>query len=116
MLNYIETDINYFANKIFKFDWFNGEKWANWLKRLRKEYIDDILIKEDYNNHSLATICSKINRYINDETIITLDAGNHTGWPQRYIQYSSKCMQIGIYMWQHGLFNSFCYIFFICFS
>ena len=92
---YIETDINYFANKIFKFDWFNSEKWGNWLKRLRKEYIDDILIKEDYNNHSLATICSKINRYINDETIITLDAGNHTGWPQRYIQYSSKCMQIG---------------------
>ena len=24
---YIETDINYFANKIFKFDWFNSEKW-----------------------------------------------------------------------------------------
>ena len=43
---YIETDINYFADKIFKFDWFNSEKWGNWLKRLRKEYIDDILIKD----------------------------------------------------------------------
>ena len=24
---------------------------GNWLKRLRKEYIDDILIKEDYSTH-----------------------------------------------------------------
>ena len=32
---------------------------------------------------------------MSDNSIITLDAGNHTGWPQRYIKYHDNCLQIG---------------------
>ena len=77
------------------FDESNKKKFGNWLKKLRREYIDDITLKENFVHHKLAIICKKINNYINQDTVITLDAGNHTGWPQRYIQYNSKCIQIG---------------------
>ena len=92
---YIETSINNFSNNILNFDESNKKKFGNWLKKLRREYIDDITLKENFVHHKLAIICKKINNYINQDTVITLDAGNHTGWPQRFIQYNSKCIQIG---------------------
>lgn len=91
----IETSINNFSNNILNLDESYKKKFGNWLKKLRREYIDDITLKENFVHHKLAVICKKINNYINQDTVITLDAGNHTGWPQRYIQYNSKCIQIG---------------------
>ena len=91
----IETSINNFSNNILNFDESNKKKFGNWLEKLRREYIDDITLKENFVHHKLAIICKKINNYINQDTVITLDAGNHTGWPQRFIQYNSKCIQIG---------------------
>lgn len=32
---------------------------------------------------------------LGDDAIVTLDAGNHTGWPQRYLAYARPGRQIG---------------------
>ena len=48
-------------------------------------------------NSDFTSICRNLseNYFGSGEYIITLDAGNHTGWPQRFIKYHPNCLQIG---------------------
>ena len=63
--------------------WFDKPKWGVWLARLQKEYLEDTKVSENEAPLDLASICYRLNTYLSKESIITLDAGNHTGWLQR---------------------------------
>ena len=93
----IQTDINEFVGLISNYSWFNGKKWDKWLIKLKKEYTKDFTGFNDIQNSDFRSICHNLseNYFHSGEYIITLDAGNHTGWPQRFLKYHQNCLQIG---------------------
>ena len=93
----IQTDINEFVGLISNYSWFNGKKWDKWLSKLKKEYTKDFTGFNDIQNSDFRSICHNLseNYFHSGEYIITLDAGNHTGWPQRFLKYHQNCLQIG---------------------
>ena len=93
----IQANINEFMGKISKKNWFDGKKWRKWLKKLQKEYKQDLKVLSNDQNSDFAFICSHLseNYFQDGEFVITFDAGNHTGWPQRFIKYHKNCLQIG---------------------
>ena len=93
----IQANINEFMEKISKKKWLDGKKWGKWLKKLQKEYKQDLKVLSDDQSSDFAFICSQLseNYFQDEEFVITFDAGNHTGWPQRFIKYHQNCQQIG---------------------
>ncbi len=91
----IVADTSEVVNELEKCLWFDEPKWSLWLERLKREYIEDTRFVEKGKHLDLASVCFRLNDYLSDNSIITLDAGNHTGWPQRYIKYHDNCLQIG---------------------
>lgn len=73
----------------------NKKEKILWLKNLKKEYIDDILPTKSKNDMNLSRVFNIISNHIKEDKIITLDAGNHTGWPQRFISYGNNTKQLG---------------------
>ena len=64
---------------------------------MQKEYKQDLKVLSKDQNSDFAFICSHLseNYFQDEEFVITFDAGNHTGWPQRFIKYHKNCLQIG---------------------
>ena len=69
--------------------------WSEWCKVLRSEYLLDLKPQIYSGDLDLGKIFNYLNERLPNESIITLDAGNHTGWPQRFLTYGSSRRQIG---------------------
>jgi acetolactate synthase-1/2/3 large subunit len=73
----------------------NGKRWAAWTEKARADYLAT-LEPTPYNGaldvgRALADLRDKLPR----DLIVTVDAGNHSGWPQRYLIYGRPGRQIG---------------------
>ena len=71
------------------------QKWFEWCSNLRNEYLKDLEPKLDDKKLNLAMVFRLLDKELSSDAIITLDAGNHNGWPQRFLQYSPIKRQIG---------------------
>ncbi len=72
-----------------------SEKSHFWCTSLRKEYEKDTEVP-DYNGElNLGVIFDDIRQLLPKDAAITLDAGNHTGWPQRFLKFGTSLRQIG---------------------
>jgi len=76
--------------------WFTPDRWADWLKRLHDIYeaAADATV-ESTAPLNLARAMAILGDRLGDDGIVTLDAGNHTGWPQRYLRFARPGRQIG---------------------
>ncbi len=73
----------------------DGRRWAAWTERARADYLES-LEPTPYNGafdygRALADMREKLPQ----DMIVTVDAGNHTGWAQRYLSYRRPGRQIG---------------------
>lgn len=73
----------------------DGRRWDAWTKQARADYLAT-LEPTPYNGaldvgRALADLRDKLPR----DMIVTVDAGNHTGWPQRYLVYRRPGRQVG---------------------
>lgn len=73
----------------------DGGRWAAWTEQAHADYIAT-LEPTPYNGaldmgRALAALRDTLPR----DVIVTLDAGNHTGWPQRYLRYGRPGREIG---------------------
>ena len=66
-----------------------------WVRMLNLEYLEDIVPPPYSGELDLGKVLNYLNQAMPDDAIITLDAGNHTGWPQRFLKHSPKRRQIG---------------------
>lgn len=71
------------------------ERWADWQRRLRDEHLADRQPPAYDGDLDVSRALVEANTLLPDETIVTLDAGNHTGWAQRFLQYARPGRQIG---------------------
>ncbi|MBM1690772.1 thiamine pyrophosphate-dependent enzyme [Sulfitobacter geojensis] len=73
-----------------------GDVWGDWCDRLHADYLTD----SDAPNGGewdldMGVALSQIRDSLPDDTIVTLDAGNHTGWAQRFLRYGRPGRIIG---------------------
>ena len=62
---------------------------------MHSEYLSDFECPIYSGSLDLGKVVTELNCSLPDNTIVTLDAGNHTGWPQRFLSYSPLRRQIG---------------------
>ncbi len=70
---------------------FDGRLWAGWKEELRRLYEDwtaiDDAAKPAWNGADMTLIFSFLREALPRDAIITTDAGNFSGWAQRYLRY-----------------------------
>lgn len=72
------------------------DAWGDWCDRLHADYLTD----SDAPNGGewdldMGVALTQIRDSLPDDTIVTLDAGNHTGWAQRFLRYGRPGRIIG---------------------
>ncbi|MGZ9097126.1 MAG: thiamine pyrophosphate-binding protein [Micavibrio sp.] len=88
----IHADVNQVAIALaalsFKID---GRPWAGWRDEARKDYLDwtsiDPATRPAFNGADMTLVFHRLRELLPADAIITTDAGNFSGWAQRYLQY-----------------------------
>jgi len=88
----IESDPNHIAADLagngLKID---GRRWDGWRDELRAQYMDWTAIGPEklhkWDGADMTAIFAFLRDQLPDDAIITTDAGNFSGWAQRYLQY-----------------------------
>ena len=88
----IQSDLNEAAKSLagmaFKLD---GRAWAGWRDDARKDYQDwtaiDLNKRPTFEGADMSVIFDYLRNILPNDAIITTDAGNFSGWAQRYLQY-----------------------------
>jgi acetolactate synthase-1/2/3 large subunit len=75
--------------------WFAPERWGAWLASARADYLEAIKAPNGAMALDIAAAMIHLRERLGEGAIVTLDAGNHTGWPQRYLSYARPGRQIG---------------------
>jgi acetolactate synthase-1/2/3 large subunit len=75
--------------------WEQSRRWEEWRSALRGEYERaSAPVEYDFPLNPSAIIGS-LQALLPPDAVITLDAGNHTGWAQRFFRYARPGRQIG---------------------
>ena len=72
-----------------------AERWGEWRQQARQEYSDDISVSDEKEPLNIGRALMAVRDQLPSDTVITLDAGNHTGWAQRYLCYGRPGRQLG---------------------
>lgn len=91
----IQASPDHFLNRLADSRWFSAGQWGTWLTSARADYLEAVKPPAKPPLLDLAAAMIHMGGCIGDDAIVTLDAGNHTGWPQRYLTYSRPGRQIG---------------------
>jgi acetolactate synthase-1/2/3 large subunit len=91
----IQASSENFVNRLADCQWFARDQWAAWLASARADYLDAVKLPDAPPALDLAAAMIHMHKQIGADAIVTLDAGNHTGWPQRYLSYARPGRQIG---------------------
>lgn len=70
-------------------------RWSEWRRQARQAYFDDISSTDEDGALNLGQALMAIRDQLPSDTVVTLDAGNHTGWAQRYLRYGRPGRQLG---------------------
>jgi acetolactate synthase-1/2/3 large subunit len=70
--------------------------WGDWCDRLHADYLTDTQAPNgDAWDLDMGVALTQIRDQLPDDTVVTLDAGNHTGWAQRYLRFGRPGRIIG---------------------
>lgn len=84
----IHSSVGEFAKAVDGID-IDGSAWAEWQLNLRRQYTDWVTLRSrDKFAVDLDGVIEDIINELPDDAIITTDAGNFSGWAQRYIGYN----------------------------
>jgi acetolactate synthase I/II/III large subunit len=91
----IQASSDNLLNRIGDCQWFGREQWGGWLASARADYLDAVKPPAKPSVLDLAAAMIHMRERLGEDAIVTLDAGNHTGWPQRYLTFARPGRQIG---------------------
>ena len=91
----IVSTVKNFSDDLLNLKLKSNEDWKDWCEILRSEYVLDLIPPKYEGLLDLGTIFAELDQRLPKNSVVTLDAGNHTGWPQRFIKYSPFRRQIG---------------------
>lgn len=70
-------------------------RWQTWRASLRGEYERAAAPAEYRSPLNLSTVIAQLQALLPRDAVLTLDAGNHTGWPQRFFGFGRPGRQLG---------------------
>ncbi|EPX77959.1 thiamine pyrophosphate-binding protein [Salipiger mucosus] len=72
------------------------DDWAGWTEGLRAEYLSDTTPPETAAwKLDMDVAVGELRTRLPEDAIVTLDAGNHTGWAQRYLRFGRPGRELG---------------------
>ncbi|RUR32710.1 thiamine pyrophosphate-binding protein [Vreelandella nanhaiensis] len=84
-----------FARAVADCQWVDPQRWREWLSSARKDYLDDTKAPAYEGELDMAQALIDVQEVLPTDFIVTLDAGNHTGWGQRFLRYGRPGRQVG---------------------
>lgn len=91
----ISSSVGAVAAVLGEASWFSPREWADWRAAARRDYLDSLAVPPFGGALDLARIFADLDAELPPGTIVALDAGNHTGWPQRFLRYGRLRRQLG---------------------
>ncbi len=84
------------AEGLAALDLGRANDWADWCGKLHGDYLNDSESPngEEWKLDMGVALC-QIRDSLPDDMIVTLDAGNHTGWAQRYLRFGRPGRIVG---------------------
>jgi acetolactate synthase I/II/III large subunit len=73
----------------------DNQRWRKWREEARAEY-ESTLIPPAYEGAlDLGKVLLFLREWLPEDAIVTIDAGNFSGWPQRFLDYKRPGRQLG---------------------
>ena len=73
----------------------DGARWSAWTGSARKDYLASLEAPAYSGPLDAAKAMHALDALLPADAIITLDAGNHTGWPQRFLHFGRPRREVG---------------------
>lgn len=73
----------------------DGRRWSEWAASLRKSYEHDTAIPRVEGDLDLGQVMADLRRRLPADAIVTVDAGNFSGWPQRFLRFGAGRRLLG---------------------
>jgi acetolactate synthase I/II/III large subunit len=74
---------------------FPAPRWSGWRQAIRAEYEAGLLPSPVSGALDLGEVMGWLRDRLPDDAIVTSDAGNFSGWPNRFLQYRRPGRQLG---------------------
>ncbi|HAT36395.1 MAG TPA: thiamine pyrophosphate-binding protein [Rhodospirillaceae bacterium] len=91
----IVASMESFAKAVLEMKPVKNPAWADWTKQLREEQLENwkptLPMTGDLDMH---VVMEHLNEVLPDDAILTNDAGNFSGWPQRFYHYREYRTQL----------------------
>jgi len=84
-----------FAAAARKLQPLDGGKWRAWREAARNDYLESIRIPQTSFPLDMGRAISDLANALPDDFVVTVDAGNFSGWAHRFIRYARPCRQLG---------------------
>ena len=70
-------------------------KWAEWMHQANRDYVDNLAPSLSMDGVDMHEVMNVLNDRLPEDAIITTDAGNFSGWAQRFYRYRKFRTQLG---------------------
>ncbi|SPF80049.1 thiamine pyrophosphate-dependent enzyme [Pseudoprimorskyibacter insulae] len=91
----IVASVDRLAEELSKTSWGLGTDWMNWAAACRTEQEADMDPPAYEGALDLGAAMAILRRKLPNSAVVTLDAGNHTGWAQRFLAFERPGRLIG---------------------
>jgi acetolactate synthase-1/2/3 large subunit len=91
----IQSGMLEFAAAVTKLEPITRPHWARWCQSVRSEYEAGLAASAAGGVLDLGKVMSWLRERLPDDAIVTSDAGNFSGWPNRFLQYRRPGRQLG---------------------
>jgi acetolactate synthase-1/2/3 large subunit len=84
-----------FAAAVRNMEAIAAPRWRSWREAARKDYLDSIVPPAVSFPLDMGRAISDLATRLPDDFIVTIDAGNFSGWAHRFLRYARPCRQLG---------------------
>lgn len=91
----IKADVAAFASAAQQLKAAGGIRWQTWAQEARADYLADQRTGNAGNGLDLTQVMAVLQQALPDNVIVTVDAGNFSGWPQRYLRFGGERRLLG---------------------
>ena len=72
-----------------------NRNWVDWMRQAHQDYLDNLEPSLEMSGVDMHEVMDVLNAKLPDDAIITNDAGNFSGWAQRFYRYRGFRTQLG---------------------
>ena len=91
----IQSGMREFAAAVKELEPLERPRWARWRQSARSEYEAGLAPSAAGGPLDLGKVMAWLRERLPDNAIVTSDAGNFSGWPNRFLQYRRPGRQLG---------------------